>query len=488
MKQSILGLTLVTLLALMSMARAEVTENVSGGNVAALASAIRAANERIGVTTLLLSGTYNFGPADTLPEVIGEITIAVQGGGARFQARDGGPDQLLRISEAGSLSLTGLRIEHFTLSRIQQHDGPLIENRGRLHIANMAFEDLQGRIGGGFCCGQVQHEMIANWGELRIERTSFVDISNQLFTGGTLINHAGVATLNRVLTGSLDDASAVGIANLGGDLRIIGSTLGAREGAIFTAEGARTELVNTVITEESGRLQGAGISNACTGPIISLGHNLIADDSCELGGPEDTEGMPTGTFPLGFRTFGSRREPFIRLAGASPAVDSADPDFCGSFDLNGQRQIVDGDNDGIAVCDRGALELVQRQLSDGGANGLYFVPENDGHYITLLENANNTLLIWNTFDQHGNQAWVFGTGRLVNGRSLVVDAFRNLDGHMSSAGPVDTSLAHPWGSITLELDDCDGGRMVFDATEPGFGRGDFTFQRLASIEQLGCAD
>lgn len=394
----------------------------------------------------------------------------------------------MRISEAVSLSLNGLRIEHFTLSRIQQHDGPLIENRGALHIANIAFENLQGRIGGGFCCGQVQHEMIANWGELRIERTSFVDISNQLFTGGTLINHAGVATLNRVLTGSLDDASAVAIANLGGELRIIGSTLGAREGAIFTAEGALTELVNTVITEEAGRLQGSGISQACVGPTISLGHNLIADESCELGGPEDIEGRATGTFPLGFSTFGSRRNPFIRLAGASPAVDSADPEFCGSFDLSGQRQIVDGDNDGVPVCDRGALELIQRQLSDGGANGLYYVPENDGHYITLIENANNTLLIWNTFDQHGNQARVFGTSELVNERSLVIDTYQNLDGRMTAADPVDASLARPWGSITLELDDCDGGRMIFDATEPGFGRGEFTFHTLASIDQLGCSE
>lgn len=84
MKQSIPGLILVTLLATMSMASAEVTENVRDGNVAALASAIRAANERIGVTRLLLAGTYEFGPADTLPEIVGEMIIAVQGGGARF--------------------------------------------------------------------------------------------------------------------------------------------------------------------------------------------------------------------------------------------------------------------------------------------------------------------------------------------------------------------------------------------------------------------
>jgi hypothetical protein len=169
-------------------------------------------------------------------------------------------------------------------------------------------------------------------------------------------------------------------------------------------------------------------------------------------------------------------------------VDSGDPMFCGNFDILGTPRDIDGNNDGSRLCDRGAVELVQQRLTDGGINGLYFDPERDGHYITVLDTPSNVLVIWNTFDRDGNQAWVYGVGELVNGRSVMAAAYTNEDGVMTDTGPADIDRANPWGTLILELESCTQGTLLFDSSRPEFGSGEFRFQRLASTRQLGCRD
>ena len=232
----------------------------------------------------------------------------------------------------------------------------------------------------------------------------------------------------------------------------------------------------------------AGELRACTGPVSSLGHNLVVDETCALNGPEDLQGVPTGTFPLSLEETAHGLQPVIGLAGASPAVDSANAVYCGQFDIRGNARIIDGDNDGVRACDRGAVELSQRRLTDGGINGLYHVPDHDGHYISMLDNVHNLLVIWNTFDREGNQAWVFATGELVNGRSMVASAYTNENGILTDVGPIDTELAVPWGTLTIELESCDRGRMIFATDRPDFVSGEFEFRRLASSRHLGCSE
>src|SRR5690606_33022273 len=117
---------------------------------------------------------------------------------------------------------------------------------------------------------------------------------------------------------------------------------------------------------------------------------------------------------------------------ASSLIDSADANWCPEDGL----PIVDGNGDGTAVCDRGAWEYLPSGLSDGGANGLYFDPSQNGHYVYVLDNDYNTRVMWTTFDRSGNQAWVFAIGDLAGGRSMIADAYINENGELTSTGPI----------------------------------------------------
>jgi len=127
-------------------------------------------------------------------------------------------------------------------------------------------------------------------------------------------------------------------------------------------------------------------------------------------------------------------------------------------------------------------------LSEGGINGLYYDSEADGHYFYVLETDYTTLLMWTTFDKDGNQAWVFGTGELMNGRSIVTDAYINRNEGVSITGEFTASEAEYWGRIELNMTSCLEGSVAFDSDLPGFGSGEFHIERLAYVKQLDCEE
>ena len=231
---------------------------------------------------------------------------------------------------------------------------------------------------------------------------------------------------------------------------------------------------------------------------ISLGHNLIDKETCEFNSAGDLTGVSTGLLPLsiegrnGSGDLGPSFSVFL-LGAASLAIDSANPEFCKtkgvlSFFSSLANNYFDGDGDGIATCDRGAIEYIHTGLSDGGANGLFYDPNQDGHYVYVLDNNANTLVVWNTFDVNGNQAWIFATGKLANGKSLIADAFINEIGVLTEKGPENVTRDKLWGTIQLELDSCNKGKFFFTSDLPGFTSGQFELKRLAVITQIGCQD
>ena len=494
------GIVAMTVIGLSSTGANELTNEVwvLRGDTVALIEAVHAANRSGEPTTIRLGGIFRFGEGQRIPPITGDIEMI--NGPAHtppvFRPGEEAPHQLIRVMAGGRLKLADIRIKDFWLSHIRTHDGPLIENDGELVIVQSRFENLIGITGAGFCCFHDRDPVIRNRGNLRMEHTSFLDVS-AVVQGSVLENDGGNAELREVLTAARVPAFSPAIANLRGRLRITNATFGAPEPALHTEPGARTEMANTVIRPVPGQIPPEGIAEgwfvtevqACTGPVISLGHNLAADDSCLLNGPGDVEGQPTGTFPLSLESGRwDQLVPVIGLAAASPAVDSADPRYCGQFDIRGTPRIVDGDNDGVRGCDRGAVELSQRRITEGGITGLYHVPEHDGHYLNILQNDHNVLVIWNTFDQEGNQAWIFATGELINGRSLVAEAYTNENGVLTDVGPIDIERAIPWGTVTLELESCNRGRLLFETDRPRFVSGELPFRRLAGSRQLGCSE
>jgi hypothetical protein len=117
---------------------------------------------------------------------------------------------------------------------------------------------------------------------------------------------------------------------------------------------------NTIVAKNSAN----GSGPDCFGTLTSQGFNLLYDTSaCMLAG--DSTGNLTGQDPLlgPLQGNGGTTETHALLLG-SPAIDAANPNGCTDVngnaliaDQRGQPRVVDGNGDGIAVCDVGAFEL-----------------------------------------------------------------------------------------------------------------------------------
>jgi hypothetical protein len=137
---------------------------------------------------------------------------------------------------------------------------------------------------------------------------------------------------------------------------------------------------------------------------------------------------------------------------------------------------------------RGAVESWKIGLGQGGINGLYFNPEADGHYLYVLQTDFLTLVVWTTFDADGNQAWGYGTGQLVDDRSVIAETYINLNGNINPADPAFEVETDYWGTLEVEMISCTQGIVAYESDIPGFGSGQFSISRLAYVKQLGCVD
>lgn len=127
-------------------------------------------------------------------------------------------------------------------------------------------------------------------------------------------------------------------------------------------------------------------------------------------------------------------------------------------------------------------------LLDGGINGFYYNPDADGHYVYILETDFTTLVTWNTFDADGNQAWIFGTGKLENGKAVVANAYVNHSDGYSTDGTLKGLEVVHWGTLEVEMTSCWDGTVAYQSELPGFGSGEFPIRRLAFAKQIGCTE
>lgn len=189
-------------------------------------------------------------------------------------------------------------------------------------------------------------------GEIHLEVFNSTVSNNQAYYGqggGLYIGLISFASLTNS-TISLNSASfAGGITNWGGVLTITNSTIysntGYPSGALST--NTTTFIGHTIIA-------GGAIGN-CTGssPIISLGHNLSSDDTCNLTGSGDLINTNPLLGPL--RNYGGNTLTHSLIYG-SPAIDSGDNKACPAIDQRWEPRPIDGDGDGTVICDIGAYE------------------------------------------------------------------------------------------------------------------------------------
>lgn len=179
-------------------------------------------------------------------------------------------------------------------------------------------------------------------------------------TGGALvtIGSAPVAVVNSTFSANWAQTTGAGVLTSGNPVVIASSTffgnVGGAAGAAIATTGPGTLTLRATVL-------GAGPFPSCAGAVLSDGHNLDQDGTCLLAGDGDRGGLEPELGPLqdnGGPTF--THEPFA----SSPLVDAFTGAACPASDQRGVARPTDGNGDGAAGCDVGAVEFVDECPSD----------------------------------------------------------------------------------------------------------------------------
>ncbi|MBA2490264.1 MAG: hypothetical protein H0V34_00670 [Gammaproteobacteria bacterium] len=382
--------------------------SVSAGDVAALINAINQANAngQSNTINLALNGTYTLRQSvdafNGLPAITGPLVI--NGNGATLQrAAAAGTDEF-RILEVQSGPLA---LSNATLRNGRSEAGGAILNSGTLNLTNSVLTANEavprdgvrgtgGAISNSGILTVLNSTVTLNSARLGggIANSDFgsARVFNSILSGNTAAFGAGisnafgslVSVTNSLLARNVSERSGGGIDNFNATVRVTNSTLSAN--SAFSCGGLNNEdgtvsLVSSTLTGNTGgglcsfQFASASVTNSLVvnsapgrncqsdDDLVSAGNNLDTDGSCarlRTGGGTFRQ-VTAAQLKLGALADNGGPARTHALLRGSVAIDRGSPADCGSRrTINDQRMSVrpvDGNTDGVAVCDIGAFEF-----------------------------------------------------------------------------------------------------------------------------------
>lgn len=234
-----------------------------------------------------------------------------------------------------------------------------IYNEGRLDLINSVVRGGTGGIGG-----------IYNSGALSILNSSVTGNDGYGYHSGGIGGILNVGTMtvtNSTVSGNTTTGQmgfVAGILNLGRltahNVTVGGNSSNGPSGgwpagiANHNFSGPANSNVLTLSAAIVANNLVSGTVYNCDGPVVSSGHNLSDDASCSFTAAGDISNTDARLAPLGY--YGGPTLTQIPLPN-SPAIDAGDNATCPPFDQRGISRPIDGNRDGNADCDIGAVEF-----------------------------------------------------------------------------------------------------------------------------------
>src|SRR5439155_20477715 len=251
-----------------------------------------------------------------------------------------------------------LNLGNSTLSGNSAAEGGGINNSGQSTLNNVTLSGNSAPLSGGG---------IDNRGGGTITLTNSTLSGNSTNgAGGGVYNTAGLILSNSTLSGNsaaegggIENAGVATLVNVTLDNRVV---LTGTAHNLYFASGI-LKLTNTIVNFDAS--YGANCFGAGLPKSVSGGHNLANETSCGLTASGDQQGL---LVPILLGPLANHGGPTLTQLprAASAAIDGGDDTVCNAVPINhaDQRGVfrpLDGNGDGFAHCDVGAVE---RQPSD----------------------------------------------------------------------------------------------------------------------------
>ncbi|HEX4480511.1 MAG TPA: choice-of-anchor Q domain-containing protein [Rudaea sp.] len=425
---------------------------IADGNCAGLAAAASSSGPQPSLIILARNGHYS----GCSFEIAGNIVI--DGAGASLSAElldsSNQPSGFsVHVEKGASLTLRNLNIEGAA------HASTAVQ-------ANAAKPNIVSPLGDAFF---IEGSLLIDSVSIASNTMDYLPSPLGYESGGLF--YGGDLTLRNVtIASNVSQQGDIPLFDGAPNITISNSTIVNNDATVFS--GGTVSISNSILS---------GNGHGCLGVhVTSLGGNVTDDAGCGLNAANDRVVADGRLLDLD-RHGGVVKN--VALRNDSPAIGNGIVGNCEGTDSRGFSR-------GLTACDAGAYEFGGGigKISAAGMSGLYFNPSNDGHYVSIQRLQDDTaLVIWNTFDENGVPAWLYGVGSIA-GQSIHVDQVaRNTGGKLLPGGDVVGSHAAVWGSIDVNLSDCVDAQLSYHSKDPEFGSGSTTLQRLAYLDNVNCA-